>query len=193
MTKKRSSCNQKNKKKIKKKIKKKTNCKIPVGGLWDNVWKNWSTFKSVIKRKSIVCHTVEPGLSRVWKIETTNINRHNINKVEGIKTLNLTSFFEGVTNLAVAFNFRSILINIAENTGPDKQDRIIIEKIWIIEVQQYQWRQIQLKRDFSVEQTDANLLHYITLQPNFWVSGHLATRKFRHQLTRHQEKVVKVN
>ena len=23
-----------------------------------------------------------------------------------------------------------------------------------------------------------------------WVSGHLATREFRHQLTRHQEKVV---
>lgn len=149
-----------------KKIKKKTNCQIPVGDLWDNVWKNWSTFKSVIKRKSI--HTVEPWLSRVWKIETTNTNRHNINKVEGIKTLNLTSFFEGVTNLAVAFNFRSILINIDENTGPDKQDRIIIEKIWRIEVQQYKWKQIQLKRDFSVEQTDANLLHFITLQPSFW-------------------------
>ena len=53
----------------------------------------------MIERKSI--DTVEPGLSRVWEIETTNINRHNINKVEGIKTLNLNSFLEGVTNFAV--------------------------------------------------------------------------------------------
>lgn len=78
------------KKKKRKKIKKKTNCQITVGDLWDNIWKDWSRFKSVIERKSI--HTVEPGLSRVWEIETTNINRHNINKVEGIKILNLTNF-----------------------------------------------------------------------------------------------------